>query len=74
MFKFKMIFRTCLIFMIAFMVYEKRAYIDVCYGGIYPEKNGYNRNNLQSFQVRTLNPLQRINFCEFYPLNLNSEF
>ena len=25
-------FRTCLIFMIAFMVYEKRAYIDVRYG------------------------------------------
>ena len=57
MLKFKMISRTCLVFMIAFTVYEKRAYIDVCYGGTYPEKNDYNRNNSQSFQVRTLNPL-----------------
>ena len=38
------------------------------------KKNGCNRNNSQSFQVRTLNPLQRINFCEFDPLNLYLEF
>ena len=43
------------IFMIAFMVYEKRAYFDIRCGGTYPEKNGYNRNNSQSFQVRILN-------------------
>ena len=43
--------------MIVFTVYEKRAYIDVHYGGPYPppKKNGYNRNNSQSFKVRTLN-------------------
>ena len=38
MLKFKMIFRTCLNFMIAFIVYEYRAYIDVRYGDTYPEK------------------------------------
>ena len=38
MLKLKTIFRTCLIFMIAFMVYDKRAYIDVQYGSTYPEK------------------------------------
>ena len=39
MLKFKMIFRTCLNFVIAFMVYEKRTYIDVRYEDTYPEKN-----------------------------------
>ena len=48
--KFKMISRTSFVFMIAFMIYK---YIDVHYGGTYPEKN---RNNLQSFQVKTMNP------------------
>ena len=28
----------CFIFMIAFKVYDYRAYFDVCYGGTYPEK------------------------------------
>ena len=37
-----------------------------------PWKNNYNTNNSQSFQARTLNPVRRINFCEFYPLDLNS--
>ena len=55
--KFKMISRTCLVFMIAYTVYEWRAYIDVGHGGTYPEKNDYNKNNSQSFQVGTLNPL-----------------
>ena len=36
--KFKMISRTCLIFMIEFMVYDIRAYIDVRYGDTYPQK------------------------------------
>ena len=36
--KFKMISRTSFVFMIAFLVYEWRAYIDVCYGGTYPKK------------------------------------
>ena len=40
MLKLKIIYRTYLIFMIAFMVNEWRAYIDVCYGCTYPEKNG----------------------------------
>ena len=33
--------------------------LNACYyGGTYPEKKpDYNRNNSQSFQVRTLNPL-----------------
>ena len=38
-----------------------------------PKKIDYNRKNSQSFQVRNLNQLWRINFCEFYPSNLNSE-
>ena len=38
MLKFKMISRTGLVFMIAFMVYEKRAYIDVRYEDTYPKK------------------------------------
>ena len=37
------------IFMMAVMVYEKKAYIEIRNGGTYPEKNGYNRNNSQSF-------------------------
>ena len=40
MLKFKTISRTCKIFMIAFTVYEQRAYIDVRYGGTYPRKTG----------------------------------
>ena len=37
--KIIMISRTCFIFMIFFMVFEEKAYIDVCYGDTYPEKN-----------------------------------
>ena len=46
--KFKIISRTCLIFMIALTVYELRAYIDVCYGGTFPEKR-LNQNLLSEF-------------------------
>ena len=47
--KFKLISRTCFVFMIAFTVYEKRAYNDVSYGDTYPAKNYGTRLGAHSF-------------------------
>ena len=47
--KFKMISRTSFVFMIAFMVYEKMDYIDVCYGGTYPEEKQLQKKKLAEF-------------------------
>ena len=69
-----MISRTCLIFMIAFTVNELRAYIDVRYGGTYPEKNDYNRNNSQSFQVRILNLSSTDRTHKYVSIKVDSEF
>ena len=49
MLKFKNISRTCFIFIIAFTVYEQRAYIDVRYGGTYPGKNMLKQKLLAEF-------------------------
>ena len=54
MLKFKMISRTCFVFMIFFMVYELRAYINVRYGDTYPEKNYQTKSYSKSFQARFL--------------------
>ena len=52
--KFKIISRTSFVFMIAFMVYEWRAYIDVRYEDTYPKKKDKTKSYSQSFQARFL--------------------
>ena len=49
MFKFKMISRTCLIFMIVFTVYGLLAYIDVRYGDTYSGKKWLKQELLAKF-------------------------
>ena len=58
--------------MIVFTAYDWRAYIDVHYGGTYPEKMVKAETTRKVFKLEFWIYIYRLDLCELYPINENS--